>query len=84
MTVSSTKIHPTENQERECFRNIFWKLRFRKFFVIGDRKTDVELAKNLGSKSIFISDETNDEATFYKKVGTKSINILNKFQEKPK
>lgn len=26
-------------------------------FVIGDRKTDVELAENLGSKAIFISDE---------------------------
>jgi imidazoleglycerol-phosphate dehydratase/histidinol-phosphatase len=29
-------------------------------FVIGDRKTDVELAKNLGSKAIFISDEEAD------------------------
>ncbi|MCB0459519.1 MAG: bifunctional histidinol-phosphatase/imidazoleglycerol-phosphate dehydratase HisB [Flavobacteriaceae bacterium] len=28
-------------------------------FVIGDRLTDVELAKNLGSKAIFINDETN-------------------------
>ncbi|MEX0316148.1 MAG: bifunctional histidinol-phosphatase/imidazoleglycerol-phosphate dehydratase HisB [Allomuricauda sp.] len=28
-------------------------------FVIGDRLTDVELAKNLGSKGIFINDETN-------------------------
>ena len=27
-------------------------------FVIGDRITDVELAKNLGSKAIFISDDT--------------------------
>lgn len=32
-------------------------------FVIGDRKTDVQLAKNLGSKSIFISDENFDDAT---------------------
>ncbi|MGS0748790.1 bifunctional histidinol-phosphatase/imidazoleglycerol-phosphate dehydratase HisB [Halpernia sp. GG3] len=32
-------------------------------YVIGDRKTDVELAKNLGSKSIFISEEDFDEAT---------------------
>ncbi|WP_308991902.1 bifunctional histidinol-phosphatase/imidazoleglycerol-phosphate dehydratase HisB [Mariniflexile litorale] len=28
-------------------------------FVIGDRLTDVELAKNLGSKGIFINDETH-------------------------
>lgn len=28
-------------------------------FVIGDRYTDVELAKNLGCKAIFISDETS-------------------------
>lgn len=28
-------------------------------FVIGDRLTDIELAKNLGSKGIFINDHTN-------------------------
>lgn len=28
-------------------------------FVLGDRLTDMELAKNLGSKGIFINDETN-------------------------
>lgn len=28
-------------------------------FVIGDRLTDVELAKNLGAKGIFINDDTN-------------------------
>ncbi|MDO1500537.1 bifunctional histidinol-phosphatase/imidazoleglycerol-phosphate dehydratase HisB [Winogradskyella maritima] len=35
-------------------------------YVIGDRLTDIELAKNLGSKGIFINDETNlgtDEIT---------------------
>nr|WP_321244920.1 bifunctional histidinol-phosphatase/imidazoleglycerol-phosphate dehydratase HisB [uncultured Psychroserpens sp.] len=35
-------------------------------FVIGDRLTDIELAKNLGSKGIFINDNTNlgtDEVT---------------------
>ena len=35
-------------------------------FVIGDRLTDIELAKNLGAKGIFINDETNlgNEAIF--------------------
>lgn len=36
-------------------------------FVIGDRLTDVELAKNLGSKAIFINDNTN--------LGTNEISI---------
>jgi imidazoleglycerol-phosphate dehydratase/histidinol-phosphatase len=38
-------------------------------FVIGDRLTDVELAKNLGAKGIFINDETHlgtDEITVKK------------------
>jgi imidazoleglycerol-phosphate dehydratase/histidinol-phosphatase len=33
-------------------------------FVIGDRLTDVQLAHNLGSKSIYIADEKAEEATF--------------------
>lgn len=32
-------------------------------YVIGDRATDIELAKNLGSKGIFISDESNNYAS---------------------
>lgn len=39
-------------------------------FVIGDRLTDVELAKNLGGKGIFINDNTNlgtDEITVERK-----------------
>lgn len=32
-------------------------------FVIGDRTTDVELAKNIGAKSIFLSDQKNSETT---------------------
>lgn len=33
-------------------------------FVIGDRLTDVQLAENLGSKSIYISSQISDKATF--------------------
>ena len=36
-------------------------------YVIGDRATDIELAKNIGSKGIFISDEVNDYATLITK-----------------
>lgn len=32
-------------------------------YVIGDRNTDVQLAKNLGAKAIFIGYKTNSEAT---------------------
>lgn len=36
-------------------------------YVIGDRATDIELAKNLGSKGIYISDEANDDAALITK-----------------
>ena len=42
---------------------IFGNYDLKNSFVIGDRKTDVELAKNLGTKSIFIADESFDNAT---------------------
>ena len=29
-------------------------------FVIGDRATDIQLAENLGSKSIFLGDQANE------------------------
>jgi imidazoleglycerol-phosphate dehydratase/histidinol-phosphatase len=32
-------------------------------FVIGDRETDVQMAENLGSKSIFLSEKSNPKAT---------------------
>jgi len=38
-------------------------------FVIGDRLTDVELAKNLGAKGIFINDNTN--------LGTNEVTVSN-------
>lgn len=33
-------------------------------FVLGDRATDVQLAKNLGAKAIFISEEEHEDAAF--------------------
>ncbi|TYP75053.1 imidazoleglycerol-phosphate dehydratase [Aquimarina intermedia] len=39
-------------------------------YVIGDRLTDIELAKNLGAKGIFINDNTN--------LGTAEINVSQK------
>lgn len=32
-------------------------------FVIGDRTSDIELAKNLGSKSVFINEQTHSDAS---------------------
>jgi len=37
-------------------------------YVIGDRKTDIQLAKNLGTKSIFINDKTLAESDATKSV----------------
>ena len=44
-------------------------------FVLGDRTSDIQLAKNLGAKSIFISPESNDEAT----LSTESWNEIYKY-----
>lgn len=43
-------------------------------FVIGDRLTDIELAKNLGAKGIFINDDTN--------LGTSEISVKRSELEK--
>lgn len=51
-------------------------------FVIGDRKTDVELAKNLGSKSIYLSNHNLDEATFSVKSWDEIYQILKKIPRK--
>ncbi|MFD2602176.1 bifunctional histidinol-phosphatase/imidazoleglycerol-phosphate dehydratase HisB [Flavobacterium suzhouense] len=44
-------------------------------YVIGDRQTDIDLAKNLGSKSIFIGDN-NKQATFVTKSWNEIYNHL--------
>ena len=45
-------------------------------FVIGDRKTDVELAKNLGTKAIFFSNEIIETAALCTKDWNKIYNFL--------
>ena len=45
-------------------------------YVIGDRATDIELAKNLGSKGIFISDDANDYTTLKTKSWEEIYNYL--------
>jgi len=51
-------------------------------FVIGDRKTDVELAKNLGSRSIYLSNNRIDEATFCVNSWDEIYQILTKLPRK--
>jgi imidazoleglycerol-phosphate dehydratase/histidinol-phosphatase len=44
-------------------------------FVLGDRVTDIELAKNLGAQGIFFSDSVNDEAV----LSSSSWDIIERF-----
>lgn len=53
-------------------------------FVIGDRKTDVELAKNLGTKSIFIGEENSVEATLTTKSWDEIYQYLKQIPRKVK
>jgi len=43
------------------------ELDYNRSYVIGDRATDIEFAKNLGCKSIFLSDKQASEANFVTK-----------------
>ena len=42
---------------------IYGNYNLKNSFVIGDRQTDIKLAENLGTQSIFIGEEKNAEAT---------------------
>ena len=53
-------------------------------FVIGDRKTDVELAKNLGTQSIFIGKENLEEATLTTQSWDKIYQYLKQIPRKAK
>ena len=50
-------------------------------YVIGDRQTDVQLAKNLNCKSIFIGSETSQEADF---TTTSWLEIFNYLADTPR
>jgi len=50
--------------------------------VIGDRKSDVQLARNLNAKSIFLSEEKSDEATLTTKSWEDIFNFLCKSDRK--
>ena len=60
MTVSNFEIHPTENQDQECFKIHFQNYDLENSFVIGDRKTDCRIGEKIWVQIYFISDETND------------------------
>jgi len=49
-------------------------------FVIGDRLTDIELAKNLGCKAIFINEKSSDEAALSTTDWNKIYSFLKQIQ----
>ncbi|ROI08821.1 bifunctional histidinol-phosphatase/imidazoleglycerol-phosphate dehydratase HisB [Chryseobacterium sp. H3056] len=53
-------------------------------YVIGDRKTEVELAKNLGTKSIFIGEEILEDATLITKSWDEIYQYLKQIPRKAK
>jgi imidazoleglycerol-phosphate dehydratase/histidinol-phosphatase len=53
-------------------------------YVIGDRTTDVQLAKNLGTKAIFISDQENEEADLTTKSWSEIYQFLKQIPRKAK
>lgn len=57
---------------------LYGKYDLKNSFVIGDRKTDIQLAQNLGTQSIYISDFPFQEAT----LSTNSWNVIYQFLKK--
>jgi imidazoleglycerol-phosphate dehydratase / histidinol-phosphatase len=53
-------------------------------FVIGDRLTDIELAKNLGCKAIYISSEASDEAALTTTSWKEILSYLKKIPRRKK
>ncbi|KQS92531.1 bifunctional histidinol-phosphatase/imidazoleglycerol-phosphate dehydratase HisB [Chryseobacterium sp. Leaf394] len=53
-------------------------------YVIGDRLTDIQLAKNLGTKSIFISNSENENADLSTKSWTEIYKFLKQIPRKSK
>jgi len=53
-------------------------------FVIGDRLTDIQLAKNLGSKSIFLSESENENADLITKNWAEIYQYLKQIPRKSK
>lgn len=51
-------------------------------FVIGDRLTDIQLAKNLGSKSVFLNKDQNEEAELTTKSWLEIYEYLKKIPRK--
>lgn len=56
---------PTRKPQTGMFgKYMYGNYDLKNSFVIGDRKTDVQLAENLGTQSVFISEDTSVNASF--------------------